>query len=891
MIERGVALLNLADHKRISKYLGTREKVKRLHLLDEMRKEKVFLPISLVEDLLCLDISNQERLVLLEITGSSNSLLLEDFYTKNLLFWQQDLASASLRSWAERTEGTLWYRLLPLTSSPHATQRVRYTILDVAWSGGTEQILKKFLDSEGIEEFSPAFHALLIQRCLQCNIYSERVFEIVSKIMKDAKMPFPENKALLPAVAYVIRFAPPDVQKSLLSDPGGEVLGDLFKIIGMHRDLLPTHIQKLNEFCETNKDQKDTWSKLQEIWPALWHRVELSSSVLAFAMETIASEISNPEMSSLESRAWTFFAGCNVQNLEKAVCQIREEKQMLSAVKFLRGFLTSPLPEVIMDALKERLTKTKNPAEFLASLNLRTRIDLAANASGKNAAAHDSLFGSLLEEEKTYINLKGHDIPENRLTPWFDKEKNCADEGFEDGSPLEQAVKSRKIFFDVTYRAQDIGADKVKKYVNEEGLWQLLAKNWLDPKEESLSILASVSRKAPAIFKLCYINTLERFVGVDAAALKILDFIRATEEDELRAVVKALGGIGTSRAMQELIACLTRPNISVSLRLEICNLLKTKNVKNLQRELRSAIDDLSSSQQKGDDDLLELKEALSELLFIPDMAVTGGGEQSDPQLQAKNETDAGNKKNLDETLTNKIPNYKNLSSEVRRALRTAQFFDEQVSGSVSIETIDLAPVIDMQYKALELIFRESFEEAVTKAIHRGMIQRKLDVIGYARPIPAAMDEFENYIKNLPIVNTIPFFSKFKLRKMLRGICQFQPGKRFTLDGIKAFALFFLCFSRKQCRYGLQNMFPLNFKSDEALTDFCRALHVFQDFRNRAAHEGFHPDASNNLQSIWCSTAEIVQNVYRLKEEIRAGGELGFSTPENKSNPVIMHKAS
>ena len=349
--------------------------------------------------------------------------------------------------------------------------------------------------------------------------------------------------------------------------------------------------------------------------------------------------------------------------------------------------------------------------------------------------------------------------------------------------------------------------------------------------------------------------------------------------------------------MQELIACLTRPNMPVSLRLEICNVLKTKNVKNLQRELRSAIDDLNTSPQKGDD-LLELKDTLSELLFIPDLAVSEGrsgsmgGEETEPRNLAKGESDLSSKKNLDETLTSKIPNYKNLSSEVRRALRTAQFFDEQVSASASTsETIDLAPVIDMQYKALELIFRESFEESVTKAIHRGVIQRKLDVIGYARPIPAAMDEFENYIKNLPIVNTIPFFSKFKLRKMLRGICQFQPGKRFTLDGVKAFALFFLCFSRKQCRYGLQNMFPLNFKSDESLTDFCRALHVFQDFRNRAAHEGFHPDASNNLQSIWCSTAEIVQNVYRLKEDFREGHEQGFSTPENKSNPVIMHKAS
>jgi hypothetical protein len=181
--------------------------------------------------------------------------------------------------------------------------------------------------------------------------------------------------------------------------------------------------------------------------------------------------------------------------------------------------------------------------------------------------------------------------------------------------------------------------------------------------------------------------------------------------------------------------------------------------------------------------------------------------------------------------------------------------------------IDLSPVIDMQYKALELTFRELFEEPCKQIIQTGILQRKLDVIGYARPIEQQMNQFENFIANQPIINTIPFFSKFKLRKMLRAICQFRPGRRFTLDGLKAFGLFFICFGRKECNYGLKNIFPLAL-TDQELAEFCKRLHVFQDFRNRAAHEGFQPEASRDIEDIWCATAEISTAAFKIKHALK-----------------------
>ena len=55
---------------------------------------------------------------------------------------------------------------------------------------------------------------------------------------------------------------------------------------------------------------------------------------------------------------------------------------------------------------------------------------------------------------------------------------------------------------------------------------------------------------------------------------------------------------------------------------------------------------------------------------------------------------------LDEKLTEKIPNYQDLSSEVKRALRTGQF--SMIRSQVQCQLIiEISPIIDMVYKSLE----------------------------------------------------------------------------------------------------------------------------------------------------------------------------------------------
>lgn len=389
--------------------------------------------------------------------------------------------------------------------------------------------------------------------------------------------------------------------------------------------------------------------------------------------------------------------------------------------------------------------------------------------------------------------------------------------------------------------------------------WATLARGLQKPSLGSLQDVSAVTRKHKGLMVLAHITLLSKMTGSDEAVLKLLDHIRSPDEGELRAVAKALGKINTPRSLLELIGMLTRPNATTTVQQDIVAALQGKDLRGLQKELRSAVHDIKLP-PNTDHPLYQIKDELSGML-LP----TTGEPIVDEKVSEMRTGRAGGDNDLDGELAGMIPHYADLSSEVKRALRTARFFNNTIKSSPHAHAIDLSPLIDMQYKAMELLYRELFEDAVSQSLQRGVIQRKLDVIGYARPIVKNMDEFESYIAGLPVVKDIPFFSKFKLRKMLRAICQFEPGKRFTLDGLKAFGLYFLVFGRQSCQHGLAGVFQVGTKDDGELAEFCKELHVFQDFRNRAAHEGFHPDASNDVLGIWRTTASCVQWAFKAKQ--------------------------
>ncbi len=869
---RGIPLANDNQSVDYVTYLQMRTKDERLSVLSAMAKVGNYLPISLAEDLLVLDITHDEKLAILERTSSRDNLALEHFLTHQVANAPQELAATALRLWSQTTQNLLWFRMLQVVQSPLLSQRLFYTIIDLALNTGGERIINASLKVDGIEDMSTALHGLILHRACQWNIQNDRLYALAHNCLNSAFSSLhPDNKAIPSAMAYLGRFHVEDIEGLINRRDFSEPWSDFARVIVFANKNQSKSLTRLNKLLHSSDEIKA--QQIEALWPALWNRSELTAKTIAAAIRLYISEFLARDGKSETVFHWDHFAGISTTVLQEALELIDDDKIFANALSCLSGLMPSPASPQMLEVLRQRLTKAADPSQLLSNLPLRLRLDLTDEGPQRTgnipfAAVKKEQQGTL-NVEKVVFKSEFHDYSRKDGTT-----ASASSGTFEDPTQL----IARKQFFRLAYLQQEV------PQVSGDDFFSLLTETWKSPTEQKLARLSTVSRQVDGILKLCYINTLGRFKGHDAAVLKLMDFVRSPDRNYLLAVIHALGDIGTPRSAQELIASLTRPNITAALQIEVCTALKKLDLTNLQNELHAAINDLSS-QNQDEKIAQEVREMVVSLLQTSlDNRPVKEASASAPRVEV---SDA----RLDQELGGKIPNYRELSSEVKRALRTAQFFHIQTTGASAPSSIDLSPVIDMQYKSLELLFRETYEEPCSALIHAGVLQRRLDIIGYARPIPRAMDEFEHFIETLPVVREIPFFSNFKLRKMLRAICQFRPGRRFTLDGLKAFALFFLCFSRKDCQYGLSNLFPLGFPSDADVFQFCKSLHVFQDFRNRAAHEGFHPDAANDIDGIWRMTAEIVQIVFHTKKALELPPQRDSAQSRDRGQVIIEKKVS
>ena len=639
----------------IQDYIQCRHKSARLKLLNDAKEKNISFPLELVQDFLNFEISEQEKMLLIDRLSDITSIELENFLTSSIPQWSQPLVVIALRTWFERTGCALWYRFLPLIRLESLPQRVRFMLLEMSTKYDGALVTKINTEVSGIEDFSSAFHALILEKCVTHNIKNLRMTQLAEKIlMAHSHEPHPSDKAFLSACLYLKK-------------------NDLAKLKPLFQS------KNISE---------------------LWH----------YAIETF------------------------------------------------------PLDKLISH---KKFTQTELPLNY----------------------------------QKEYIKF----------------------------FPADAAIH---------FSTQTSARSQKLKEIKD------------------LNTLSIEAKKNSGIYTLEYIKLIGNF-ETDQAVLKLLDYIRSEDEDEINAVIDGLCRIKTERAAQELVSILTRSNSTLIQKLKISQNLKDLPISNLENELRSTIKDLERSTQSATQGSLsfELLDNLKELI----------GTVATTKIEVAHHDDQ--QKNFDSRLAAIIPQFNNLSSDVKRALRTAQFFEQTAQNSQLAGDIDMSPQIDMQYKALELFFRENFEEAVNQALGTGTIQRRLDVIGYARPIPEAMEKFEHYLSTLPVINDIPFFSQFKLRKLLRSVCQLHSRKRFTLDGLKAFGLFFLAFSRKDCPFKTEQLLKLDFKSDLQLFEFCRDLHTFQDARNRAAHEGFHPNLKNDQAQLWVKTANIIATASMIKANV------------------------
>lgn len=781
-----------------NQYLDTDCSSARQKLLVEILQSGSRLPFGTVRDLLNYDLAHGEHALLLKLAELPANDRFERFLTEGYFVWDQSVVSAAVSVWAEKTQHNYWQIATFLANSNEISQRISYTLADCAWHGDGAAILKALSRQQNLENMATIYYNLLLTRCLQWQLRSPQLAKVAESICEQA-----------------------------LTGEGGVDTGALLPALCYHRyagGSLPIHRLGV---------------KLTEIWRSYVCFLDQSfaTTTITAAKDQLMAAVNEGKGLSETLALWLHCQQRHSLSADDVVTLYRYLEQLPQPIAHWQMF-SGIESETLLSAL-ERLP-AKSQVGFVDAIGSLMSCE----------AVHDWLMAQPAEHRNAFASR------------WNSAQYNTAAQNPEafyrcqPGLRLVDEGSTRSDFFATAYGRTASAVARPPTQAKAD-YWQLLMDVWQNPEPQQLAGLGELARQQPKVWQLAYIDTLGQFKGNDQAVLKLLDYIRSSDQKVLAKVVAALHKIATPRAVQELIHFLTRSNVSFAIRMDIIGLLADSDVSLLQKELRSALVDVTSHASLSQDSL-DLQEALSGLLTTEDQ-VKLSKVLAEPQTEGQEVTT----EQLDRLLRDQLGRYGDLPSECKRAFRTALFFDQQVSQSRHLTTIDLSPAIDMQYKALELLFRDVLEESAFRLIQSGILQKKLDVIGYARPIPAAMEEFETYIASLPIVADIQFFSRFKLRKMLRAICQYRKGKRFTLDGLKAFGLFLLCFSRKSCRYQMADIYHLDGFTDEQLFKFCKRLHEFQDFRNRAAHEGFHPGKSSNLDQIWEETAAIVNELFAI----------------------------
>jgi hypothetical protein len=369
------------------------------------------------------------------------------------------------------------------------------------------------------------------------------------------------------------------------------------------------------------------------------------------------------------------------------------------------------------------------------------------------------------------------------------------------------------------------------------------------------NLLKESMRTAPHVEKRWVAKALARMGSDESVKTLLYQGLQHIDSEFVAHTIRELLPSPHPRAQQALIRCVGRNAIPDEVKLNILEEISIHNPSEILHELKTL--EILRLPQHIDD---AVRDAVGRVAALVDETDS----QNNPSMEGA--VIRINGPDVDSTIRSLLPDVDLLNIDARSALRTAEMILMQ-SRSWSQGGMDLSPIVNMHCKAVELVLRDSFEPFTDAILRKGLLSRKLDILGYARPIPEKMQIFEDSLANLPIVRTIPYFSKFKLRKMLRGICLYRPGKRFTLDGPKAFALFFLVTARTNCAFGLESMFKLGFENDNLLFEYIKLIHSLQDSRNRAVHEGLTWEAKDEIESMRSQAFKVIEISLKLKKEL------------------------
>ena len=815
----------------VTEYLQGGHSDKRLQVLRNMRRADQTLNLPLVDDLLCVELPEAEKRFLLRVADSSDATYFEDFLTRSLLFWDQNLAANALHTWRRSTDQKLWGRLLHVLDQDNIPQRIYYILLDYAWYAGGKFFLQSAVTVPSVEEFSEKTVALLFHRLVQWNLYDPEIMHLAEKMaVKTLETPFPTGSALPFAMEYLARFKPEQLTNLLNNPAGHKAWGDVVKSFSMNRASFDLICEQLEKFLDqAPEDPMAFYLEFFALWPPCWLRFRLPETLVQKALLAVLSRPLPQELPTPPGPAlnWEFFAGVPEDCLVDILLKVTDPEPLVKACQILGSLLpipfAGPLAEHIVGCGKE------------AGRDLWQEIPGRLHFQwGKPSKAKPKVIKSPKEMKAAFLKKCGLKDPYVAIDPTVDDPK-------------------RQAFFDLAYRGRT-GSDEPLG----DNPWTILSHGLRQPDKADRGQVCRTGLTLNGVFIQALFRTLEQFEGCDDVVPALSNYMNTTEESELAPLLRALDGVNTVQANSYLVRFLGKSQVSNGLKLEISQMLAGKDLAYQQPDLRELVKELSGKSLTFTTQEYQLLDSIRSLLLSdtaePEMGATGGEGRGATLTKSA----------LDQKVAEMVPESERLPRESLRSLRTAVLILHTIKERKSIEGVDISPAVDMQYKALEILFRSLFEDSTLKLVQSGILQRKLDVLGYARPVKAAMDEFENHISSLPIIQDIPIFSKFKLNKILRAIALYRPGRRFTLDGLKAFGLFFLVFGRNQCRYRLERLYETKFTDDSEMMAFCRDLHVFQDIRNRAVHEGLPVQAMNDVEALWNLTASLIKRGYQLR---------------------------
>ncbi|APJ02809.1 hypothetical protein [Silvanigrella aquatica] len=360
-------------------------------------------------------------------------------------------------------------------------------------------------------------------------------------------------------------------------------------------------------------------------------------------------------------------------------------------------------------------------------------------------------------------------------------------------------------------------------------------------------------RVAPHVEKRWIVRALVKLDTDDSIKAILYQALQHIDTDFVEHTIIELLRSKHPRAQQALIRSISKNNISNALKIKIINEISLENPEEILQELKTL--QLMRHSEEVD---LALQEAIHKI-------------SASIKTPEKNDKDSESKissLDIDFIIKSFIPYSDFLSIDSKSALRTAEMILIQ-SKEWGNEAVDLSPIVNMHCKAVELTMRDTFEAQTDAIIRQGDLSKKLDILGYGKSLVEKMTMFEEYIANLPIIRTIPYFSKFKLRKMLRAICLYRPGKRFTLDGPKAFALLLLITARSECQFHLNKILPIHFNNDFELFDFIKLVHSLQDSRNRAVHEGLTWEARDEIETMRMQAYKIISTCLTIGRSLES----------------------